>query len=47
MGCSFVDQKGASTPTDKSDEENNTMTVPEKIKKFGMYLMMFYTYVGT
>lgn len=47
MVCSFIDQKSASTPTDKRDEENTMMTVPEKIKKFGLYLMMFYTYVGT
>lgn len=43
----FVEQKIVSPRTDKTEEENNTMRVKEKVKQIGLYFMMFCTDVGT
>lgn len=47
MLCFFVEPKSVSHRTDKTEEENDTTPVKDKIKQFGLYFMMFYTDVGT
>lgn len=47
MVCSFVDEEAITTPTDKRVDDISAISVLEEIKKIGLYLIMFYTYVGT